>query len=205
VRKCQFFSLFQDATFEVKQSQHPHKGKILKIWRLFFFAGQFLGTGPQSVSFKAPPLGFCNLRLCHRSTCSRLQKRMYHLRLLSLRLTPTHNQIQIQTSVIENCDWFSFKSLTGRNEWGKGCAIPRAWNHYGGAESLKGGTPKIPKMSQVLSSIQYICFQKTCFEHAGARLAFCPGRQLTSLRPCVRVFYFDDGQITWKNYVSCPK
>jgi len=48
-------------------------------------------------------------------------------------------------------------------------------------------------MSQVLSSVQYVCFRKTCFEHGGAKLASCPGRHLTSLRPCLnqrRIFIF---------------
>ena len=39
-------------------------------------------------------------------------------------------------------------------------------------------------MSQVLPSMQYICFRKSSrFEHGGAKLASCPGRHLTPLRP----------------------
>jgi len=36
------------------------------------------------------------------------------------------------------------------------------------------GCLKVLTMSQVLSSIQYICFQKTCFEHEGAQTCFLP-------------------------------
>ena len=58
----------------------------------------------------------------------------------------------------------------------RGALFPRAPNHCKERQ-------KVPKMSQVLSSTQYICFQKTCFEHGGAKLAFGPGRHLTLLRP----------------------
>ena len=58
----------------------------------------------------------------------------------------------------------------------RGALFPRAPNHCKERQ-------KDPKMSQVLSSTQYICFQKTCFEHGVAKLAFCPGRHLTLLRP----------------------
>ena len=40
-------------------------------------------------------------------------------------------------------------------------------------------------MSQVLPSLQYICFRKTSARTWGGKLASCPGRHLTSLRPCV--------------------
>jgi len=54
----------------------------------------------------------------------------------------------------------------GRNEGGK---IPREPNHYGGAE-------KSQEMSQVLSSIQYICFRKTSGLNMGApNLLLAPG------------------------------
>jgi len=51
----------------------------------------------------------------------------------------------------------------GRNEWG---TIPRALNHNGGAKSLREtlndcrGRKEVPTMSEVLSSVQYICFRK---------------------------------------------
>jgi len=51
-----------------------------------------------------------------------------------------------------------------RNEEG---TIPRAPNQYVGAESLPGapnefrGRQEVQKISQVFSSIQYICYRKT--------------------------------------------
>ena len=46
------------------------------------------------------------------------------------------------------------------------------------------GCRKVPTMSQVLSSIQHIYFRKTsCSNTRAAKLASCPGRHLTSLRP----------------------
>jgi len=55
-------------------------------------------------------------------------------------------------------------------------------NHYGDAESLRDRW-KGPAMSQVLSSIQYICFRKTSGSNMGRQTCFLPGRHLTSLRP----------------------
>ena len=57
-----------------------------------------------------------------------------------------------------------FANVPGRNEVG---TIPGAPDHYRGAESLWvapddcGGGRKVPTMSQILSSIEYICFRKT--------------------------------------------
>jgi len=46
------------------------------------------------------------------------------------------------------------------SERGKGGYISQGPSHHEGAKSLRGWR-KIPTMSQVLSSIQYICFWKT--------------------------------------------
>jgi len=63
----------------------------------------------------------------------------------------------------------------GRNNGGQEGTIPWASNHYGGAESVRG-PQKVPKMSQVLSSIQYICFRKTSGSNMGApNLLLAPG------------------------------
>ena len=53
--------------------------------------------------------------------------------------------------------------MQGLNE---GVTIPRRPNHYGGTDSLRGA-PNVPTMSQVLSSIQYICFRKTSGSNMG--------------------------------------
>jgi len=68
----------------------------------------------------------------------------------------------------------------GRNEGEQGDTIPRAPNHYGGAELLRGRR-KARTMSQVLSSTAYL-FPKDCrFKHGDAKLVHRPGRRLTSL------------------------
>jgi len=68
----------------------------------------------------------------------------------------------------------------GVTRGGKAGAIPRAPNHCGGSR-------KVPTMSQVLSSTAYLLPKDIRFEHGGAKLAYCPGRHLTSLGPWCRV------------------
>jgi len=60
---------------------------------------------------------------------------------------------------------------------GQGNTIPREPNHCGECR-------KIPTMSQVLSSIQCVGFQKDAEVRTCGRQT-CPGRHLTSLRPWV--------------------
>ena len=63
----------------------------------------------------------------------------------------------------------------GRKEWGRGAQFPERWVIMGGTEWLRGA-PKIPTMSQVLSSIQYICFRETSGSNMGApNLLLAPG------------------------------
>ena len=46
------------------------------------------------------------------------------------------------------------------------------------------GAPKSPNNVIILSSIQHICSYKDIgFEHGGAKLVSCPGRNLTSVHP----------------------
>jgi len=59
----------------------------------------------------------------------------------------------------------------GVTRGGKGGTIPPTKNHYGGAESLRGRR-KVTAMSQVLSSIQCICFRKTSGSNMGAPTHF---------------------------------
>jgi len=67
---------------------------------------------------------------------------------------------------------FQFKILCskqGRNEGGKGVTIPREPNHC--RRRRKG-----PTMSQEVSSIQYICYQKMSGSNMGApNLLLAPG------------------------------
>ena len=69
------------------------------------------------------------------------------------------------------------------NEGGKGRTIPRTLNHYWGAEWLRGRR-KVSTMSQVLSSIQYICFPKTSNSNVKpSSLLFAPGAILPRYAP----------------------
>ena len=104
----------------------------------------------------------------------------------------------------------------GRNEWGQGghnsLGANLLWEHWitAGAPNFCGSCRKVPTMSQVLSSIQQICYRKTSgsiigapnfdhggtklrpwgcrFDHGGTKLVFCPGCHVTSLRPCCQRF-----------------
>jgi len=77
----------------------------------------------------------------------------------------------------------------GRNEGGKRSAIPRAPSHYGGAKSLRGrrmAAEALENPNNVTSTFFntiHLLPKDLGFEHGGAKLASCPGRHLTSLRP----------------------
>jgi len=58
-------------------------------------------------------------------------------------------------------------------------------NSPGTDSLLCGGCRKVPTVSQVLPSIQYLLPKDLRFEHGGAKLVSCPGRNLTSVRPCL--------------------
>jgi len=82
----------------------------------------------------------------------------------------------------------------GRNDGGQEGATPRAPSHYMGAPNHCGGcrmtAESAEKSQQCLKYLlQYSTFasENLSFEHGGAKLASCPGRYLTSLRPCVVV------------------
>jgi len=72
---------------------------------------------------------------------------------------------------------------------GQGGAITRAPNHFGGAEILRGrrmiaGTPKNPNnVTRTFFNAVHFLPEVLRFENGGAKLASCPGRNLTSLRP----------------------
>ena len=67
-------------------------------------------------------------------------------------------------------------------EW-RGGTIPRVLDHYVGAESLQG-TPKSPNnfASTFFNTVNFL-LRDLKFEHRSTKLAFCPGRHLTLLRP----------------------
>ena len=65
-------------------------------------------------------------------------------------------------------------------------AIPRAPIHYGGAESLREA-PKSPNtITSTFFNTVNLLPKELRFEHGGTKLVFCPGRHLTSSRPCAQ-------------------
>jgi len=86
--------------------------------------------------------------------------------------------------------WLASRVL---NEGGKGGAIPRAPNHYGapnhsvGRRMTAGGAEKKSpsNVTSTFFSAVHLPSKDVRFEYGGAKLASCPGRQLTSLRPCL--------------------
>jgi len=67
--------------------------------------------------------------------------------------------------------------IRGITNGDKGDTIPRAPNHYGAPKSPNNVT------STVFNTVHLLPKDRR-FEHGGAKLASCPGRHLTSLRPC---------------------
>jgi len=63
--------------------------------------------------------------------------------------------------------------VQGRNERGKGGTIPRAPNHYGGAESLRGA-PKRPKnVTSTFFRTVHLLPKDLRSAHGGAKLQTC--------------------------------
>ena len=94
----------------------------------------------------------------------------------------------------------NFACNQGRNDGGNGGTIPRAPNHYGGAESLRGA----PKKSQVNSLIQYIYFRNNSDSNIGAlNVLFdpAPSNLVTPLRanrPVARFLSMAGGKTDFK-------
>jgi len=84
------------------------------------------------------------------------------------------------------------KCVEGRNKEGKGGTIPRAPNHYGGAQSL----PRAPNNSRGAEKSQQCCkyflqystfaSKDLRFKHGSTKVASCPGDHRTLLHPWVR-------------------
>jgi len=65
---------------------------------------------------------------------------------------------------------------------GEGGAIPRAPSPMGGAKSLRAPPSPNNVTSTFFNAVHLLPKDLNC-EHGGAKLASCPGRHLTSLRP----------------------
>ena len=68
-------------------------------------------------------------------------------------------------------------NLQGRNEGGKG------GHNSSGAESLRGAPKNPDNVTSTFFNRVHLLPGDLRFEHGGAKLASCPGRHLTSLRP----------------------
>jgi len=66
-----------------------------------------------------------------------------------------------------------------------GCLITMGAPNHCGRRQITADRRRVPKMSQILSSIQFICFRKTSGSNMGQQTCFLPHRNLTSLRPWV--------------------
>ena len=69
-----------------------------------------------------------------------------------------------------------------RNDGGQGAQFPGRQITMGVPNDC-GGRRKVPRISQVLSPMQYICFGRPQVRIWGRPTCFLPGRHLTSLRP----------------------
>ena len=84
--------------------------------------------------------------------------------------------IRIVTSTEGSCKQSllgNWNQKHGRNEGRNRGTIPRAPNHYGGADWVRGRR-KVPTMSNVLPSIQCICFRRPQFRTWGSQTCFKP-------------------------------
>jgi len=81
------------------------------------------------------------------------------------------------------------RPIRGVTKGGKGSATHRAPNHYGGAKSLwgrrmtAGGAESPNNVTSTFFNTVHFLPKDLRFEPGGAKLASCPGRHLTSLRP----------------------
>jgi len=73
----------------------------------------------------------------------------------------------------------------GVTRGGKGDAIPRALNHWGGVEWLRGAPNSPNNITSTFFNEVHLLPRDLRFEHGDAKLVSCPGRHLTSLRPWV--------------------
>jgi len=81
----------------------------------------------------------------------------------------------------------SFRWRQGRNEKGQGEHNLPGLNHYRGAKSPRGASKGTNSVTGTFLNTVHLLPKDFRFEHGGAKLASCPGRHLTSLRPWVEV------------------
>jgi len=69
--------------------------------------------------------------------------------------------------------------VQGRNQWGQG------GHNSPGAKRLRGAGKSQQYHNTFFNTVNLLP-KELRLEHGGAKLASCPGRHLTSLRPCMR-------------------
>jgi len=83
--------------------------------------------------------------------------------------------------------------IPGRIEGDKEGAIPRATSHYGAPNQcserpMAAGVPASPNnVTSTFFNMEHTLPKDLSFAYGGAKLASCPGRNLSSLRPCLYV------------------
>jgi len=75
--------------------------------------------------------------------------------------------------------------IRGVTKGGKVGTIPRASSHYGGAEWLRGALNSPNIVASSFFNTVHLLPKDPRFERGDAKLASCPGRHLTLLRPCI--------------------
>jgi len=71
----------------------------------------------------------------------------------------------------------------GRNDGEEGGIIPRAPYHCGGRQMSAGSRKRPNNFTSTFFNTVYFLPKDLRCEHGGAKLASCPGRRLSSLRP----------------------
>jgi len=80
------------------------------------------------------------------------------------------------------CDTVQNKGNRGVTRGGKRGTIPRPPRQYGAPNHCGGRKSPKNVISTFFNTVNLLP-RKLWFEHGGAKLASCPGRRLTSLRP----------------------
>jgi len=75
-------------------------------------------------------------------------------------------------------------TLQGHNEGGKGAQLPGRRITATGAENPNSITSALFNVTRTFFNTIHLLPKNLKFEHGGAKVASCPGRHLTSLRPC---------------------
>ena len=120
-------------------------------------------------------------------------KRWFGNRTMTSFCDVTNSTHQIQMTTL--CRWMKppMKSFCVRH-WGREHNSP-------GAEWLRGAPQSPNNISSIFFNTLHLLPKDVRFKHGGAKLAFWPGRHLTSLRPCLSVDIVQK-MLFWTRYVQ---